>query len=115
LNRLIVAQSPARSGPCCDKELTFSAKGFILLISPRGASSAGQVLLLAWPQPKNSLSQQRGPKSEPHNPLADEVERLRRENQQLTHRLKQAETIIEFQKKVSEILGLPLREPGEAS
>lgn len=57
----------------------------------------------------------RGPKSEPRNPLADEVQILRRENQQLTRRLKQAETIIEFQKKVSEILGIPLSEPGEAS
>jgi len=57
----------------------------------------------------------RGPRSEPRNPLADEVESLRRENQQLTHRLKQAETIIEFQKKVSEILGIPPSEPEEAS
>lgn len=57
----------------------------------------------------------RGPKPEPRNPLADEVERLRRDNQRLTHRLKQAETIIEFQKKVSEILGIPLSQPEEKS
>lgn len=57
----------------------------------------------------------RGPKPEPRNPLADEVEQLRRENQRLTHRLKQAETIIEFQKKVSEILGIPLSQPEEKS
>lgn len=57
----------------------------------------------------------RGPKPQPRNPLAEEVEQLRRENQRLTHRLKQAETIIEFQKKVSEILGIPLHEPEEQS
>src|SRR5919108_2334921 len=43
----------------------------------------------------------RGPKPQPRNPLAEENHRLRRENEQLTRRLKQAETIIEFQKKVS--------------
>ncbi len=36
-----------------------------------------------------------------------ELERLRRENQKLEDRLRQAETIIEVQKKVSEILGIP--------
>ena len=40
-----------------------------------------------------------------------ELERLRRENSRLTHRLKQAETIIEFQKKVADILGIPLKTP----
>ena len=57
----------------------------------------------------------RGPKAQPRNPLADENQKLRRDNQRLTHRLKQAETIIEFQKKVSEILGIPLGEPEEMS
>jgi cell shape-determining protein MreC len=37
--------------------------------------------------------------------MALEVERLRRENQRLSERLRQAETIIEVQKKVSEMLG----------
>jgi hypothetical protein len=43
-----------------------------------------------------------------------ELERLRRDNARLTHRLKQAETIIEFQKKVTELLGSPTEphEPG---
>lgn len=39
----------------------------------------------------------RGPKVQPPNPLAEEVEQLRRENQRLIHPLKQAETFIEFQ------------------
>ncbi len=42
------------------------------------------------------------------NPLEDEVARLQRENAQLSHRLGQAETIIEIQKKVSTMLGVPL-------
>jgi len=40
--------------------------------------------------------------------LLQENERLRKQNVRLEQRLKQAETIIEIQKKVSEILGIPL-------
>lgn len=47
----------------------------------------------------------RGRKPKRKDPMALEVERLRRENQRLTERLRQAETIIEVQKKVSEMLG----------
>jgi transposase-like protein len=39
----------------------------------------------------------------------DEIERLRRENERLKERLERAETIISIQKKVSEILGIPLK------
>ena len=42
------------------------------------------------------------------NPLAKEVDRLRRENVRLSARLATAERIIEIQGKVSELLGLPL-------
>lgn len=42
------------------------------------------------------------------NPLEEEVSRLQRDNARLTRRLEQAETIIEIQKKVSSMLGLPL-------
>ncbi len=37
--------------------------------------------------------------------------KLRRENERLRQRLKQAETIIGVQTKVSEILGIPLDQP----
>jgi len=48
----------------------------------------------------------RGRKSQPKNPLAQEVARLQKENQQLKQKLKQAELIIDAQKKISEILGI---------
>jgi transposase-like protein len=48
----------------------------------------------------------RGRKPKRKDALAIENERLRRENQQLAERLRQAETIIEVQKKVSEMLGI---------
>lgn len=50
------------------------------------------------------------------NPLEDEVVRLQRKNARLARRLEQAEAIIEIQKKVSAMLGIPLKdEPGEGN
>ena len=49
----------------------------------------------------------RGRKAKPKNPLAEENERLRRENERLQEKLRQAELIIDVQKKVSEMLNLP--------
>jgi transposase-like protein len=53
----------------------------------------------------------RGRKAKPKNPLADEVTRLERENQRLKEQLRQAELIIDVQKKVSEMLNIPLKTP----
>jgi transposase len=50
----------------------------------------------------------RGPKTDPQ---AIEIARLRRENERLQKQLRQAELIIDIQKKVSQILGIPLAEP----
>jgi len=55
----------------------------------------------------------RGRKADERNPLLPEVERLRKENEQLTKRLKQAELIIEVQKKVSEMFQTPERREGD--
>jgi len=53
----------------------------------------------------------RGRKASPDAPVIAENERLKRENQRLAAKLHQAETIIEVQKKLSEILGIPLPPP----
>ena len=55
----------------------------------------------------------RGRKANPDAPLIAENQRLRRETQRLAAKLRQAETIIEVQKKLSEILGIPL--PAESN
>jgi len=55
----------------------------------------------------------RGPKGKRPDPSARRIVELERENQRLQKKLKQAETIIEVQKKVSEILQIPLTENGE--
>ena len=55
--------------------------------------------------------QKRGRKASPKNPLTPRVTELERENRRLERRLKQAETIIEIQKKTSELLGIPLSGP----
>jgi transposase len=49
-------------------------------------------------------SQKRGPKTDPH---AVELAGLQGENERLRERLRQAELIIDVQKKVSQLLGLP--------
>lgn len=55
----------------------------------------------------------RGRKNKKVNPLANEVARLQRENKKLTDKLQKAETIIEVQKKISEILGISQNNNGE--
>lgn len=49
----------------------------------------------------------RGPKSK-RDPQAEELEKLRRENQRLTESLRRAEIVIDVQKKVGALLGWPL-------
>ena len=53
----------------------------------------------------------RGRKAKVKNPLADENGRLQCENLRLTEKLRQAELIIDVQKKVSEMLNIPLKTP----
>jgi len=59
----------------------------------------------------------RGRKVARRNPLQKEIERLQRENDRLTKRLRQAEIIIDVQKKVSGMMGIALESPerGEKS
>jgi transposase len=71
--------------------------------------------LTAWRRQRDAgalsaLAKKRGRKAT-RSPLVDENEQLRREVSRLEQRLEQAETIIAVQKKVSEILGIPLKRP----
>ena len=50
----------------------------------------------------------RGPKGKRPDPSARRIAELERENKRLEKKLRQAETIIEVQKKVSEILQIPV-------
>jgi transposase len=50
----------------------------------------------------------RGPKAAPPTPQDKEVALLKRENARLRKRLSQAETVIDVQKKVSQLLGIAL-------
>ena len=55
----------------------------------------------------------RGPKTAEPNPLAAKLALAQRDNARLTQRLKRAEAIIELQKKVAELLGIPLAPNGD--
>jgi transposase-like protein len=50
----------------------------------------------------------RGPKPAPANPLAAEHAQLLRDNKRLTLQLRRAEAVIDIQKKVAFLLGLPI-------
>jgi transposase-like protein len=50
----------------------------------------------------------RGPKAAEPNPLSAEVTALQRDNARLARRLARAEAIIDIQKKVAALLGIPL-------
>ena len=56
----------------------------------------------------------RGPKTAPLNPLAADHARLLRDNKRLTQRLEHAEAIIDLQKKVAALLGLPIASSEES-
>jgi transposase-like protein len=90
----------------------------------RGSGGIGAVLrrhglysshLTKWRQERKSgileglAPQKRGPKSKT-NPLTAENQKLRRDNDRLTDRLRKAEIIIDVQKKVAMLLGIPIAE-----
>lgn len=65
--------------------------------------------LTHWRQQRDQglAPHRRGPKPK-HDPLFEEVRKLKQQNNQLTQRLAQAELIIDVQKKVSSLLAIPL-------
>jgi transposase-like protein len=70
--------------------------------------------LTAWRRQRDAgtlsalTPQKRGRKEKGRDPLLLENTKLRKENERLTSRLRQAEIIIDVQKKVSQMLGVPL-------
>ena len=58
-----------------------------------------------------ALGKKRGRKAKPVDPSAEEAMHLRKEVERLKKRLEQAEMIIDIQKKVASMLGIPLRSP----
>jgi transposase-like protein len=63
-----------------------------------------------------SNSKKRGRKRKRRDSTQEELNQLRREKEALAERLRQAEAIIEVQKKVSELLGIPSsQDHGESS
>ena len=90
----------------------------------RGSGEIGAVLrrhglysshLTKWRQERKSgileglAPQKRGPKSKV-NPLTAENQKLRRDNDRLTDRLRKAEIVIDVQKKVAMLLGIAIAE-----
>ena len=70
--------------------------------------------LATWRRQRDEIAKaglkarKRGPKPKADDPR---VKQLERENARLKRRLEQAETIIDFQKKLSKLLGIPLKPP----
>ncbi len=68
--------------------------------------------LTTWRRQRDAVAKaglkarKRGPKAKVVDPR---VKQLERENARLKRRLEEAETIIEFQKKLSKLLGIPLK------
>jgi transposase-like protein len=75
------------------------------LVSWRAACARGEIAGLS--------SKKRGPKPTPPDPRDKKILELERELKRVRARADRAEALIEVQKKVSELLGIPLPEPTE--
>ncbi|MDP7573327.1 MAG: DnaB-like helicase C-terminal domain-containing protein, partial [Myxococcota bacterium] len=89
---------------------------YLQLVRPAGRSSPDHRVqeVSEITQSLKALAKPRGPKGRGRDPVSVENEQLRKENARLRQRLKQAETILEIQKKTSELLGIPLNRPANA-
>ena len=131
-NPSLLSRSPSGSGPKTDPEVVpkatrrqFSAAEKLRVLQEADAcTQPGQIgallrreglyssqlakwrRLRARGQLQALTPQQRGPKVIA-DPRADELASLRRENARLQAQLSRAETIIDVQKKLSQLLGLP--------
>jgi transposase-like protein len=108
------------------KRRTFTAEYKLRILkeaeAAKGSGGIGALLrreglysshLVTWRHERQVAVQQalapktRGPKPK-HDPNAEELHKLRRENQRLTESLRRAEIVIDVQKKVGALLGWPL-------
>lgn len=92
-------------------ELAKTGGGVGALLRREGLYSS---LLSTWRRERSKgefdgLSKKRGPKQTVDPAGAKEVRRLTSENERLRRRLTQAEAIIEVQKKIAGLLGIPLK------
>jgi len=63
----------------------------------------------------DGLGKKRGRKKDPDTELRQKLRELERENAKLKRQLEQAETVIEVQKKLSDMLGIPLESEDDES
>lgn len=104
LNEADSCKQPGQSGALLRREGLYSSH----LTTWRRQAERGTLQALS--------PRKRGPKAHQPNPLTKRVVTLEKENHLLRHKLKQAETIIEAQKKISEILyGSPEPKDGNRS
>ena len=128
--RPTVVVAPASTSPelsARPRRRTFTAKDKLRILadvdSAAGTGATGAILrreglysstLSDWRRQRDAgalgaLSPgKRGPKIAAPNPLTIEVAQLQRTNDRLTQRLARAEAIIDIQKKVAALLGMPL-------
>lgn len=92
---------PGETGALLRREGLYSS----LLSSWRRQREAGEFDGLA--------GKKRGQQSTSRDKLTAEVKHLRRETQRLARKLRQAEIVIDIQKKTSELLGIPLNSPDD--
>ena len=75
--------------------------------------------LVAWRKQRDQgalqamASRKRGPKAKRDTAETKRIEELQREIRRLQRKLSKAEAIIDFQKKVHELLGIPMRSPDD--
>jgi transposase-like protein len=119
-NPEVVARAKRRVFTAADKQRILAAAdqakeepgGIGALLRREGLYSSH---LVTWRQERAAgillalTPQKRGPKSQ-CNPLDEENQKLRRENQQLSEELRKAEIVIDIQKKVAALLGPLARE-----
>ena len=124
----LVSAPPAASPELVDRarRRTFTAADKLRILGEvdrAGAGGAGPILrreglyssaLTDWRRQRDAGAYEalkavkRSPKRAPLNPLATEHAKLLRDNKRLTLQLRRAEAVIDIQKKVALLLGLPI-------